>query len=186
MSRDITAAAQSAVQADHVPGLMFVELDFSSGFVRVTNAGHSVSWNGYTWVGVGALGSIDAIEERSEVPAKGLTLRLSGVDESIRAISLSEHYQGRDARIWFAPLDSDHRPIADPVLVFAGRMDNMEIETGATGVITLSVESRMADWERPRVRRYNDADQQSEYSGDLFFEFAEQLSAGKEILWGRA
>lgn len=186
MTRTVTAAAQTALTADNVPGLVFVELDFSSGFVRATNAGHTVTWNGYNWVGLGLLGGVDAVEERSEIPAKGITFRLAGVDSSVLAITLGEHYQGRSARVWFAPLDSDHKVIADPVLVFSGRMDNMRVQTGKTATVSVSAESRMADWERPRVRRYNDADQQAEFSGDLGFAFVESFAAGKEIVWGRA
>ena len=47
------------------------------------------------------------------------------------------------------------------------------------------VESRLADWERPRVSRYTDADQQQRFPGDLGCRFAPQM-VEKELVWGRA
>ena len=47
----------------------------------------------------------------------------------------------------------------------------------------LTVESRFAAWDRPLVRRYNNADQQTRYPGDKGLEFVEQ-TAEKQIVWG--
>lgn len=190
MSRTLTAAVQAALAAGNVPFLLLVELDFSGGFLRVTNAPYSFSWNGYTWTGIGRLGGIESVSEGAGLEARGVAMKLSGVpldgegDAENIALALNEHYQGRDARVWAAPLTEDFRFIADPKLVFLGRMDTMEIELGRTATIVLRVESRLADLERPRVRRYNDADQQAEYPGDLGLAHAEQM-VEKTLLWGR-
>ena len=101
------------------------------------------------------------------------------------ATALDEDYQGRTATIWAAPLDSEHRIVSDPVIVFKGRMDTMPITMGRSGEITVNLESRLVDWERARVRRYNDADQQAEYPGDLGLQFVEQM-VEKQLIWGRA
>ena len=61
----------------------------------------------------------------------------------------------------------------------------MQILLGSTqSEVLLTAENRLADWDRPRIRRYNDADQQSEYPGDLGMQFAEQM-VNKTILWGK-
>lgn len=191
MSRSIGAAVQAALEAAHVPLLVFVELDFSGGFVRVTNAPYAFEWNGYTWTGLGRLGGIEAVQEGASLEARGVALKLSGVplsgegDAENISIALNEHYQGRDARVWLAALDEQFRIIGDQKLVFLGRMDNMQIEAGRTATITLQAESRLADLERPRVRRYNNEDQQLAYPGDRGLEFAEQM-VEKALLWGRS
>ena len=59
----------------------------------------------------------------------------------------------------------------------------MDIDVGATATITVNAESRLADWDRPRVRRYNHEDQQIDYPGDMGFEFVPQM-ATKELRWG--
>jgi len=43
---------------------------------------------------------------------------------------------------------------------------------------------RLVDWERPRIRRYNNADQQVAFTGDKGFEFVPQM-VEKELIWGR-
>jgi hypothetical protein len=190
LSRDLTAAVQAAVENANVPMVAFVELDFGSGFVRVTNAPYSMTWNGSSWLGLGTLGGIDAVDEGAGLEARGVALKLSGVpvsgegDSENISIALGEHYQGRDCRIWVALLDEQFSIVPDPKLIFLGRMDNMEIEVGATATIVVRAENRLADLERPRVRRYNSGDQQVLFSGDKGLEFVEQM-VDTSIVWGR-
>jgi hypothetical protein len=190
LSRELTAAVQTAVENANVPMVAFVELDFGSGFLRVTNAPHTMTWNGHSWLGLGTLGGIDAVDEGTGLEARGVSLKLSGVpvsgegDSENISIALGEHYQGRDCRIWVALLDEQFSIVPDPKLIFLGRMDNMEIEIGDTATIIVHAENRLADLERPRVRRYNNEDQQAEYSGDRGLEFVEQM-VEKAIVWGR-
>lgn len=183
MSRDISAAVEAALDADRVRALVFVMMDFAGGVLRVNNSATTITWDGQEWLGVGRLGSIDAVSEGIGLEARGLSFRISGVPGSHVALALGEHYQGRDCKVWFAPLDESYTVIADPALVFFGRMDVMDIELGKTAAITVTAESRLADWDRPRVRRFNHEDQQIDYPGDKFFEFVPQM-AEKELRWG--
>ena len=81
-------------------------------------------------------------------------------------------------------MTEDYQIIADPVVVFKGRMDTMDIEVGKTSSVTVSVESRLVDWERPRIRRYNDADQRSEFPTDRGCRYVAQM-VSKDLPWGR-
>lgn len=173
-----------ALAAEHVPYLVFVELDFVGGAVRLTNAAYDFEWNGYTWVGCGNLGAISEIEEGQDLQMYGCMLSLSGLSADYVAKCFGAEYSGRDATIWLAPLDDDYRVIADPIIIFRGRMDTMPIKLGAESVISLTVESELTDWERPRIRRYNNEDQQSEYPDDRGFEYVPQM-VEKQIFWGR-
>lgn len=184
MTRSLTPAVESAVAAGHVPAIVLVEMDFPSGFLRVNNSPVTFAWNGYDWLGLGNLGGIDAISEGASLEARGLAFRLSGVPTANVAIAMGQNYQGRACKVWFAPLDADtHAILADPVLVFWGRLDVMTIELGETATITVTAESRLADWARPRVRRYNHDDQQIDYPGDKGFEFVTSI-VDKELRWG--
>jgi hypothetical protein len=183
MARTLTPATEAALADGQVRALVFVLMDFSSGILRVNNSAQTVAWAGEDWLGVGHLGAIDAVSEGIGLEARGLSFQISGVPSANVAAALGTDYQGRDCKLWLAPLDDAYAPIADPALVFWGRLDTMDIELGATATITVSAESRLADWDRPRVRRYNHADQQIDYPGDLGFEFVEQM-AEKELRWG--
>lgn len=183
MTRALDGATVAAVTAGHVPYLFFAQLDFSQP-LRVCSAGYNVDWNGATWLGLGALGSIEPIQEQASLEATGARLTLTGVPTEYVAIMLGEQYQGRPCQIWHAPLREDLQLAASPVRLFSGRMDVPTIDVGETASITVSAESKMVSWDRPRVRRYNNEDQQSRYPGDRGFEFVSQM-VEKQLMWGR-
>jgi hypothetical protein len=71
----------------------------------------------------------------------------------------------------------------EPVLVFTGRMDEPVVTVGRTADIQLALENRFADWDRPRLRMYTDADQQARHPGDKFFEYVAAMES-TSIVWG--
>ena len=160
----------------------FARLAFDSETLALTNAPFDVTWGGTTYVGVGHFGGIEAVEEGVELQAYRVRLTLNGIPTALVSVALGQHYQGRQANLSLGFLDDGHRLLDDPFTLFRGRMDTMTIALGETASIVLTVESRLADWERPRVRRYNNADQQQRHPGDRFFEFAEQ-TAERNIVW---
>ena len=183
--RTTTGAFDTATADITVRPLTLVRMDFSSGIVSVNSGVSSVDYNGDTYLGVGSLGTIDSVQEGAEVRPYGLSLALSGIPTEYVSISLAEQYQGRDIKVYFALLDEGHQVINDPLLIFHGRMDYMEVDMGDTATIKVVAESLLADWDRPRVRRYNHEDQISEYPSDNGFEFVNQ-AAEKEVFWGRS
>lgn len=185
MSRTLTTAVDAALGADNVPALILVYMDFPDGALRCCNAGYTFSWDGSEWLGLGHLGQIDIIEEGAELQMYGVSMILSGIPTENIQRALGQHYQGRDCKVWMAPLDSDYQILVDPVLVFSGRMDTMDIAMADTANIRMTGESRLTDWERPRVRRFNDEDQKAEYPTDRGFEFVAAM-VEKNLLWGRA
>lgn len=182
--RSLTTAAKNAFSQLNFPALLLVELDFADGVVRLTNAGYTFTWGGHDWLGIGTLGSIEAISEGSGLEMYGCQLTLNGIPPEIISEAFSQNYQGRAATIWLAPLTAEYAFIADPVVVFKGRMDTMDIALGETATITLAVESRLVDWDRPRIRRYNDEDQRSEFPNDRGFRYVDQMVT-KDLKWGR-
>jgi hypothetical protein len=182
--RGLTTVVQDALQEANVPYLVLVELNLASGYVRVTNAAHDVTWNGATWIGVGELGAIDAIEETTEFEQNNLSLKMSGIPSNLISIALQENYQGRPVTIRLAPLDSEHQFLANPIIVFRGLIDTQNIESGKMCSITLTAQSRLSDWDRPRVRRWNHEDQIAVYPTDRGLEFVQQM-VEKQIVWGR-
>jgi len=185
MARDLTGAFITAVSAGHVPCLLFVEMDFVSGYLRLCNAGYNFTWNGHTWLGLGYLGAIEEIREEAGPEAHGLSFQISGVPSDHVQKALGEHYQGRSVKVWFAPLNPDtYAVIADPKLIWEGLMDTMDIpEMGEKAVITITTESPMAAWDKPNVKRFNHQDQIQDYPDDKGFEFVEKATSG-EVIWG--
>lgn len=180
----MTVAAETALAQPQIACAVLVDLAFPSGTVRFSNAGHTITWDGDTYLGAGAVSGLEPIAETASPQALSLNVRFSMLDPDYAAAILGDEYQGQPAIVRLALFDvEDLTVIADPVLVGSYRMDEPLITVGTTATIQLSLENRMADWDRPRLRRYNHADQTAVYAGDLFYEFVEELQ-DKVIAWG--
>lgn len=185
MARDIAATVEAAAEESNVRPYLLVNLDYESGAVRLASTPFDVTFAGASYLGVGRLGSISAIQEGPEMKSYGISMQLSGIPLSYMQEMRAERFQDRACRIWLGFLDSGHRPIGMPVQMFGGRMDVVTFEIGETITATLTAESRLVDWERPRVRRYTDQDQKRAYPEDKGLEFV-QATTEMELVWGRA
>ncbi len=183
MTRDIDAATLSASQSAAIHPVLFVELLFDGGAVRFHSELGEIVTGGNTYTGTGRLGSVSPVQEDTELARSTLSLSLSGLPTDIVAAVLNESFQGRRATLSLGYFDTANQLVADPVVLYRGRMDTVSIEQGQDLTVTISVESRFAAWDRPLERRYNDADQQARYPGDLGMQFVEQ-AVNKELFWG--
>lgn len=181
--RDFDSASSTAADSASLALVQFVQMDFDSGTLRLCTGGNGYTWGGHTWQPAYNIGSIDEVQESSTLAIYPLRLTLSGVDPANVSIALDEPVQGRRVRVYLGYLDDGHQLLADPRLIWSGHMDTMAISLGAEAVITVSAQSKMADWERARVRRYTDADQKSDYPADRGLEFVAE-TAEKELIWG--
>ena len=186
MSRDLTAAMETAITAGKFRRVRFYEGEFASGTTRLWTGVGTITWDGKSWLGVGHLGGVSNIEETTEIKATSVTVFLSGVPSANIALVLSEARQGKPGRIWEGARDEISGAIlADPAKSFEGRLDVADIdEQGETSTVRITYASRLADLETARERRYTHQDQQIDFSGDLGFEFIGSLQ-DKVISWGR-
>lgn len=186
MSRGASSSFKTAAAAGSTYPALLAFFDFSGGNVRVWTGTGDLSWGGNTYTGIGDLGGVEPVQESAEVRANGLAFRLNGIPSAMVTRILAENYRGRSCKLWLALFDSltAASPIADPVLLFSGRMDQCNLEdSGAGAFIVISAESRLIDLQRPRERRRTDEDQNSLFSGDRGMEYVAGLQ-DKELLWG--
>ena len=162
-----------------------VDLLLDSGSLYFWSGVGPLSANSNTYTGTGNLGSVSGIGESVEVRPTGITLKLSGVASSLLSIVLTEHLQGRTAKVYLATF-TDPGALEGTLLLFQGRIDNPQIDDdGTEATITLPVENRLADFDRPnQTLFYTHEDQQGLYTGDLAFEFVEAL-VDAEVFWGQ-
>lgn len=183
MTRSLDSAQAAAILASHFSGIAFVQLDFATP-IYLSTLPYSFNWNGKTWVGAGNLGSISPLGENADLQAQGVSLTLAGIDPTLISVALSEQYQGKACKIWFSPLNPDNgQLVGSPLQIFNGRIDTMNIEAGDTATITLTAESKLVDFFRPRISRFNHADQQSKYPTDRGFQYIAEM-VSKQITWG--
>ena len=182
---DVTPQFLAAIESAQLRPALFVEANFVSGPLYVWSGRGSITWNGQTWVGIGALGSVSTIEEGSTVEAKGITLTLSGIDPTLLTDVLTEFQVGLPVTVWLALFDATTSLIPNPVTAFAGRMDQPTLDVdGTTASITINCENRLLDMNTPVDRRYTNEDQQLDHPGDRGFEFVNSIQE-VTIFWGR-
>ena len=185
MTRGWSAANQTAIAADVVRPVNLVKIEFATGTIYYSDSDRDIVFDGFTYLGTGTLAGFSSVEEGNEIQTYTITLSLSGIPSNVISLALTEDFQNRFCTMYTGFLNDSYALIADPIEMFKGRINQMNLESGDTSTVSLTVESRLVDWERPRVRRYNNSDQQVEYASDKGFEFVPQM-VEKELIWGRS
>lgn len=184
--RTLDAAIQTAATSPVIRPLVMVRLDFDSGTIAWHSGFGTVTFDGVNYTGLGTLSSISQVVEQPGVQSSSITINISGIKPEIVALALTEPYINRKAYLHLTFLDEEDQPlVADPVLIFAGTIDQIEGQVGSEAVFRITIKSRLADWERTRKLRYTDSDQQKLYPGDKGMEFIPQLSE-RMLIWPRA
>ena len=156
--------------------------------IRLTDAFCNLTWNGNEFMALGALGSIDTVEEGFDLQAYSIQLKLSGIPNELRKevfadVNYRTSYQNRPCRVCISFLDEAYGVYNNPILIFEGQMDACSLEVSQTVAIAITVQSRLVNWEVPIGGRYNSNDQKAWYPEDTGFDFIPEL-IDKEIKWG--
>jgi len=182
--RTLSADMVTEVTTAQLSPILMASLNFSTPVNLWTGYGN-LSYNSTTYYGLGTLGTISPVEETTDLAARGISMKLSGVPTANVAIALTENYQGRECSVMFGALSPTAGTlISSPVTVFSGRMDVMQIsDDGQSAEIIVTAESKLMDFKRPREVRYTDEEQQQLYAGDLGLEFVNDIQE-KVVYWG--
>lgn len=201
MSKTIDSLVQSSLDSKNFTGVILAKLYFSddgSDVRRYCNAYQSVYWDEEgtgekEYIGLGNLAGMSIIGETTDLSAQAVQLSLSGIPNSTITDIFSNNYIGKPAYIWYATLDPDTYAVQyaspnnaedGPILIFAGRMDFGNMEFGETATITVNITNRLADWDRPRGGRFNQAYQTRHVDPtDKGFDYIMAIQ-GKNISWG--
>ena len=216
MSRDINATVLSNLEEDNIKYVYLVKLRFqdrespySISYFRVNSSPQSIYWDeagggDIEYKGIGNLGKIESAEEGTAVQNYTINMSVTGIDPAYIAKAVSLDYKNQPAFVYLANLDTDNTVIGGqngPILLFAGRMDTMNIKVAKEATIGITAVSRLSDWERPRGGRYNHYTQKSYYASlhdytdnglfnasrtplDKGFLYADRIN-GMEVYWGR-
>lgn len=160
MKRTLDAAVVAELSATVVRPILLVDLTFSDNTYHFWTGVGQITYNGATYVGTGALGKIEGLNESNQVEASGVSITLEGIDSTYITESRGEISKSGPATIGLAFLDPLGNIVGTPLTCFSGYIDNAELEFGAsTGSVKLNIETRMTQINRSRGGRYTDADQ---------------------------
>jgi hypothetical protein len=190
MGRTLTAGtlAQSLL-ADGAKPIFLVELVFDGGAVRTWSGRGDLVFDGDTYSGTGDLGAISPAQEGREQRAFSITYRLSGIPASNLSLALDQDVVGRAGTVWLGFLDSSYDLVADPTVIFRGRMDTMTVRLGDSAEVAVTIVNRAADWDVNRERLYTDVGQRTrnggQFADDTGLRFVTQ-TVERKVIWGVA
>tara|TARA_R110000744_G_scaffold245804_1_gene362414 strand:- start:4433 stop:5128 length:696 start_codon:yes stop_codon:yes gene_type:complete len=190
-----------------VQPFLAVELMFSTP-LRYWSGLSDLVAGGNTYLGLGTLLEVSQVNETGDIRAASATVKFSGLNGAFLSAALSLKYHGRIAKIQFGmttPNDSFLLAESGDYLVqesrsllsisqgspsvlstlFVGYMDQMTIDEGPeTSTVLMSLESKLVDLERPRVKRYTTESQSILYPNDKAFDFVNDLQT-RPMMWGK-
>jgi hypothetical protein len=188
--RNISALNEGALNARVVRPIMFLRLDFFTGVQRYhteigpRDAVHPIFGN-ETYVGIGDFGGISSniTESISQAP-QAIKFSLTGVKSSFISDAFTDDYHRRDIDAMFGFDDENGDLIDDPVIVWSGYMDKVDITLGdQTGEMTLTCESRATVGQQSSDLRFSDEDLQAAVTGDLAGEYIFRMG-DLQLTWG--
>ena len=186
MSRSLTAALISAIsQQDINTTFVLIDINFSTP-VYYTTFSRAVVYDSNTYVPSAGIMELEASSESVDFLVGTLSLVLSGANQANISAALSEDFIDKQLLIRRAVLDGAGAIIADPVILFDGRLNSYSIDyTPLNGIsrVTWEVTTHWADFDRKRGRLTNNESQQSIYPGDKGLEFASAINDA--ITWSQ-
>ena len=191
LDRNLNSLTNTELQSDSLVAVPIIFLDFpslekyfagsSTNIVIPTSANQIMP--AATYVGVGGIASIATTEESTELKSSKLTVELNGLDSTYIALVLAEQYFAQEARLALVTLDSNHAVVGEPLILFKGFMSVLTTSVENKFSISVEISSVLADWERPRIKRYNTGTQQLIDGTDRGFDNVADL-INKEVVWG--
>jgi hypothetical protein len=178
----LTVNQQAELEKPVTRIVYFAEFSFLSATVYVSSLGQTVTWGGHEWVGLGAISNISAINEELGTSASSLTFTLNIAQIELLALATGDvsEYRGRDAKLYFCPMDDQFRLVDTPVVCWRGSMDTMSASVSggrgeSTGSISLQCETSAYGLKRRQPLRLNAAQQKQKYPLDTGFDYLTDL-----------
>jgi hypothetical protein len=186
MTRSIGTDFQAQLDSSELQPFFAVSINYTDP-LNIWTGYNEITFGGVTYFPSGNLLGISAVDESADIRANGISISLSGLDNSIISSALTEDSQGKVVKVFFgvvATVSNETQVVDTPYQTFEGFIDTMSInEDGDGTVVAITVENKLIILERPVERRYTDQDQKEFFTDDKGLEFIDSLQ-DKSINWG--
>ncbi|EFP2693182.1 hypothetical protein HQK43_000463 [Escherichia coli] len=162
--------------------VMAVKLLLPSGPCRAHTGVGTITINGESYYGVGALGSIQPIRSGSDSSPMQVQLQITGFDSSLIASILNEKNRGASVSIFLVAMGDNGYPLAADLL-FAGFIVKTGLAAGEENAITIVSSNKFERWSIPKPDRFTDESWSKRHGGDRIFRYVAQM-AERPIYWG--
>lgn len=177
---------QEAMERPVINEVYFAAFEFAGQTIRFCTHSETVTWGGFDWIGLSKIGDISAIESSNGVDSKPMNFSLATTETSIVALAMSpsSEYMGKNAYMYFAPLDDNFRLIGTPKLCWSGVMDSMTvgIDKQGRGAVIIKCEGAAYAFKRRNFLRQNPAQLKARHPGASGLDYLPDLVA-KKYVW---
>ena len=186
MTRSTLNAANAAEVAAPVARVCeLAKLAFPGGTIYCTTASVDVPWDGKVFKANARLVDSGAVSEASDLKARRIAMRLSGLDQTLITRILTDEYQFSEVSIWLGLFDENWNLVADPHeiapnLLMSGISIMLEV---GSGEIELSAEYFDIFAQRDSAVLATPASQRLRYSTDTGMDKVARIMT-QEIFWG--
>ena len=183
MARGLTTAIKAVLSSNKINPVTLIYLGIGSG-TRYTDHYKDISYDGNTYTASSLFLGSSEVTEESNVAVDSITIAFTGADQTIISLLLNNQYMDKDVEVYKGFLNSSQALIADPFLMFKGRIESFSLqEVEQSSQVSISIASNWADFEKIAGRKTNTSSQELFFDGDLGFDFASQ--SVQQIKWGK-
>ena len=182
--RNLDSELQSSAESSAFNYVVFVDLSFPTGNVRVHNSVGTISFGGNDYLGVGAFGNISAMEETIDLVDNPIQIGLSSITPEIIAAVKTDDIYGRDADIYIGALDQEGELQGTPTNWVSGYMEHSSVLIGEDNSVMIQIQTRAAKLKQRNNKRWTLEEHQVENPGDVFLEFLASLQDSVSVNWG--
>ena len=188
MPRSLTTAVKNEQATNDIRPVHLITIGFGTP-VNITDCSFpltsSISGSSVTYSASDFILGISNHTEETDITKSSVSISLSGADQTFISTVLNENVVNDSVDIYRGFLNDSNALIADPFLLYRGKIDSFDIaETDTDSQVNLSIVSNWADFEKKNGRKTNNTSQQRFFSGDVGMDFSSQTV--QDIKWGRA
>ena len=184
MARSLSGSLTTELATNKLNPIDLIYIGVNTGYYY-TDHYKNISYGGNTYQATSLFLGVSDASESSEVSVNDLVVKFTGADQTIISLFLTYDYMNKQAFVYRGFLDDSQALIADPFLLFDGRIENFNItETDNSSEVSISIASHWADFDKIAGRKTNTNSQKLFFSTDKGFDYASK--SVKEIKWGRA
>lgn len=182
MARLMSWRMASAMQ-NGAAQVLLAQIEHPDGTVRFWSGLGTLSWNGYSWVGTGTLGTVRPVKRTIELSIQEIQFVLSGVDVDTVA-TLSDDVRNLAGEVWLACLDDGGQVVPDPLQLVEAQLDYQTHQVAEDGTATIVITARTGFYTLQRALndRWSIEDQKLRYPADTGLDLIPQLQ-NQDVQW---
>ena len=159
-----------------------VELILPSEIIRIHTGVGEIVIEGNTYLGVGQLGKIAAIESASDDKPVTVEVTLAGIPGNVLSDVLGTRIRGSSARVIIV-VQSDSGEVKAAADSVVGSVTEYNVQLGSDNVVSIGISDEFALYEHAPNNYWSEQSQLALYPDDHICRFTAQM-ADREVYWG--